>query len=187
MANPHPREQSIYETIEREKIKVPFFIWDLIYHYIGDEITAITHIVAFFHQNKEAIDIPSAKKIITHTQNIRALMDKILHPEKIPDRETLDSLQKIKKEDVHLHPLINELFTHYISNDIYGINMIVCFYLDPLDENPVPVEDAEKILGKIATMKQFMDQLSQRTNQAINLTLRQQQAERASPEEKGKP
>ncbi len=172
MANTHPREQQLYETIEKEQIKVPLFIWDLIYHYIGDDITAITHIVTSFCQYNESIDISSAKKILEHTQSIRSTMDKILHPQKIEDQEKIPSLEKIRKKDVQLHPVITELFTHYISNDVYGINMIVCFYLDPMDKNVIPVEDANKILDKLSTIKKFMDRLSLVTNPKIRLSVR---------------
>lgn len=167
MANAHPNEQELYDAIQKEQIKVPFLIWDLIYRYIGDDITAITHIASLFYESNEPMDIPSAKRILNRTQRIHSTMDKILHPEKITEEERMRDLEKLKNDDMKLHPVIKELFTHYISNDVHGINMIVCYHLDPIDESPVPVENIKKILDKTRTMKQFMDRLSQTTNQKI--------------------
>ncbi|MCK5581451.1 MAG: hypothetical protein KAJ18_09290 [Candidatus Omnitrophica bacterium] len=172
MANAHPDERQIYEQIEKDQIKVPLMIWDLIYHYIGDDITAITHIAASYFKYNEPIEIPSAKKIVEHTQKIRATMDKILHPEKIEDSEAIEDLEKLKSDDMKLHPIIKELFTHYLGNDVYGINMIACFHLDPLGPEPIPVENTQKILDKTRTMKQFLDRLSKATNQEVGANLK---------------
>ena len=68
-----------------------------------------------------------------------------------------------------LDPIIHELFFHYIGNDVYGIELIVGFHLDPVDENPIPVEDAQKILNKTSTMKQFMDRLREATQQEVTI------------------
>jgi hypothetical protein len=167
MANQHPRENQLFETIRTQRIKVPLYIWDLIYNFIGDDITAITHIASYHHPYGEPVPVADVKKMLGHTQSIRGTMDKILHPDKISANETIRPLEKIKARDTRLHPVITELFTHYISNDVYGINMIVSFYLDPLDENPISVDDTQKILDKIASMRHFLDRLSRATNQVI--------------------
>lgn len=160
MANVHPKEQDIYDQISREGIQIDFHTWDLIYQSIGDDITAITHIASFYLRNNQAIEIEAARRIIEHTQKIRVIMDQILHPEKVEGREGFFGVTK-------LHPVIIDLFTHYLGNDVYGINMIACFYLDPMDRQAIPVEDAARILAKTATMKKFMDKLSVATNQEI--------------------
>jgi len=177
MANAHPKEQELYEKIQQEGIKVPLNIWDLIYHYIGDDITAITHIASSYFRYNEDIEVEDAKKIIEHTQKIRTTMDKILHPQKIEDETESKDFERLKSDGTRLNPIIIELFTHYLGNDVYGINMIACFYIHPGDESPIPVSDVEKILTKTATMKQFLERLSKVTNQEIKLYIIQKDLE----------
>jgi hypothetical protein len=169
MANAHREEQQMYDQIKREGIKVPLHIWDLLYSHIGDDVTAIAQIVSSYCMYNEPISVDDAKKIIEHTTKIRTVLNKILHPEKIEFDEGFNGLESLKKNDSQLHPVVKELLTHYINNDIHGINMVTDFYLDPIDECPVPVESAQKILDKTYTIKQFMDRLSAATNQEIKL------------------
>jgi len=169
MANAHPDEKEFYDRIRRDEIKVPLHIWDMMYHYIGDNITAITQIAQSYCGYGEPIEISAARKILEHTARIRMIVGKILHPETIDEKEQIAELE-ILKDSEKLHPVIRELFTHYIGNDVHGINMIVEFHLDPLDEGPIPVENGQKILNKTQTMKQFLDRLSAATNQEIRLS-----------------
>jgi len=165
MANPHPDEQVLYGKIRDEEIKVPLVIWDLIYRYLGDEISAITQITVSYHRYNEVIPVSDAKKILEHIKKINVIIRKILHHDRIENEN--EKLDELKNYNTPLHPVINELFFHYIGNDVYGINMIVSYHLDPLDESPIPVEEAQKILNKTFTMKQFMDRLREATHQEV--------------------
>ncbi len=168
MAKPLSNEQQLYNRIRTEKITVPLLIWDLMYHYVGDDISAITQIVLTFWRVNESIPVEDAQKIKGHTVRINETVNKILHPEKI--KNEAEQLPELRNNNMKLNPVINELFFHYIGNDVYGINLIVGFHLDPMDTHPIPVEDAQKILDKTVTMKQFMDRLREATQQEVTIT-----------------
>jgi len=167
MANPLTNEKALYDKIRDEKISVPLLIWDLMYRYLGDEISAITQITLSYWRYNEPIPVSDAKKIKEHTKKINDMVRKILHHERIQDER--EKIEELKNNNTKLHPVINELFFHYIGNDVYGINLIVGFHLDPADTHPIPVEDAQKILNKTFTMKQFMDRLREATQQEITI------------------
>ena len=168
MANPLLNEKELYAKIKNEKITVPLPIWDLMYHYLGDEVSAITQITLSYWRYNEPVAVADAKRILDHTKKINAVVKKILHPEKDENKE--GAMAELKNNPAKFHPVIKELFTHYIGNDVYGINMIVGFYIDPKDENPIPVEDAKKILNKTFTLKEFMDRLREATQQEVTMT-----------------
>lgn len=165
MANPLINEKALYDKIRDEKITVPLLIWDLMYHYLGDEISAITQIALSYWRYNEPIPVTDAKKIKEHTKKINMMVKKILHHEKIEDEK--EKIEELKNDSTRLNPVIHELFFHYIGNDVYGIDLIVGYHVDPADENPIPVEDARKILNKTFTMKQFMDRLREATHQEV--------------------
>lgn len=167
MAKPLTNEQQLYNRIRDEKITVPLLIWDLMYHYVGDDISAITQIVLTFWRVNESIPVEDARKIKEHTVRINETVSKILHPEKITN--ATEQLPELRNNNMKLHQVINDLFFHYIGNDVYGINLIVGFHLDPMDTHPIPVEDAQKILDKTFTMKQFMDRLREATHQEVTM------------------
>ena len=172
MANPLVNEQQLYDRIKKEKITVPIFIWDLMYHYLGDDISAISQIALAYRRNNLPIPVADAKKIKEHTIRINETVNKILRPELLEsDREQITEL---KKNDKKLHPVVNELFCHYIGNDVYGINLIVGFHIDPTDEKPIPVEYAQKILDRTFTMNQFMDRLREATQQQVTIVQEKQ-------------
>lgn len=152
MANPLVNEKALYDKIRDEKITVPLLIWDLMYRYLGDEISAITQIALSYWKYHEPIPVSDARKIKEHTKKINDTVRKILY-----------------HENTKLHPVIHDLFFHYIGNDVYGIELIVGFHLDPADESPIPVEDARKILNKTSSMKQFMDRLREATHQEVTI------------------
>lgn len=167
MANPLTNEQELYNKIKDEHITVPLLIWDLMYHYLGDDISAITQITLSYLRHNEPIPAIDAKKILEHTKRINATVRKILQHDKIENVN--EKLEELKDSNTKLHPVINDLFFHYIGNDVYGISMIAGFHVDPVDEHPIPVEDAQKILNKTFTMKQFMDRLREATHQEVTI------------------
>ena len=173
MANPLTNERELYNKIKNEHITVPLLIWDLMYHYLGDDISAIAQITLSYLRYNEPIPASDAKKILEHTKRINATVRKILQHDKIENAneklEELEELEELKDSHTKLHPVINDLFFHYIGNDVYGISMIAGFHVDPVDEHPIPVEDAQKILNKTFTMKQFMDRLREATHQEVTI------------------
>lgn len=151
MAKPLPNEQALYQRIANERIRIPSSVWEKMYAHMGESITAINLILSYYIDRLEPVPVVDAYRILTYTRRIKEDMIKILHPEK-------DGV------GLPLHPLVRDLFTHYMGNDTHIINLCVSFYLDPLDERPVACEDAQKILPCTVSMHQFLDRLRAATS-----------------------
>ena len=161
MARPLPNEAELYQKIRDENISVHPVVWDTMYHYLGDYISTINLIVSFFIEQNEPVSLEDARRILDYTNLIKEAVNKILHPERILDDD--GRLKTIRQDDMALHPIIKEFFTHHIGNDTQMINFVTSFYLDPIDEQPVPVDDAKKILVQAVSMKEFLDKLREAT------------------------
>ena len=83
MANPLSNEQSLYERIKNENITVDPLIWDTMYHYLGDYVSAISFIALISVDTNEPVSIEDAKKILEYTEKIIETVRKILHDENI--------------------------------------------------------------------------------------------------------
>ena len=162
MANPLPHEKELYDKIKQDGITIDPFIWDTMYHYLGDYISSINAIATLYIVKNELIPIGDARKILGYTRKIKGVVDKIINPETIINEG--ERFEKIKNGHMTLHPIIVEFFMHYIGNDTHIINFCVSYYLDPLDEQPVPLEDANRILNHTISMRQFLDKLREATN-----------------------
>ena len=161
MARPLANEDALYQQIRDEKISVHPVVWDTMYHYLGDYVSAINLIVSFYIEKNEPVPLDDARRILDYTGQITTAVDKILHPEKIVEDD--GRLKEIQQEGMALHPMIKEFFMHYVGNDTQMINFAASFYLDPIDEQPIPVEDAKKILSYTVSMKDFLDRLREAT------------------------
>jgi hypothetical protein len=58
MANPFSNEAEIYEKIKKENIKIDPSIWELIDHYIGNDVYAMQLIVGSYIIGDDPDDIP---------------------------------------------------------------------------------------------------------------------------------
>lgn len=158
MANPLPEEEKLYIQIKEQNISIEPGIWDLIYHRLGDDVTAINLLCQYYFTNKEPIPILEAEKILAYTQNIKDIIKKI----------TLSSSQDFPfpefKEDIPLHPIIREMFTHYIGNDVQAINFIVCDTIDPLEPKPISLEIIQRILNRTQSLRDFLERLRKSTS-----------------------
>ena len=161
MAKPLTNEAELYQQIRDENISVHPFVWDTMYHYLGDYVSAINLIVSLAIEKNEPVPLDDARRILDYTNLIKEAVNKVLHPENILEND--ERLMKIKAEEMALHPIIKEFFTHYTGNDTQMINFVVSFYLDPIDEQPIPVDDAKKILAQTVSMKDFLDKLREAT------------------------
>ena len=159
MANPLPNEIEFYEQIEREGIIINPEIWDLLYNRIGDDVTAINLICQYALSNSESVPVSEGHKILQHTQHIRDIVNKLT----VPSKEKLDFPEFIN--DIPLHPIIREMFTHYIGNDVYMINLIVGDTIDPADPKSIPPDLIQKVLGHTRTIREFMYRLRDATSQ----------------------
>jgi hypothetical protein len=158
MANPLPNEKELFERIKTERITVEPGIWDLIYHHVGDDITAINLLCAYYLSRKEPIPVKEAEKILVYTRHIRDIVRKV----------TMSSSQEFPfpefKDNIPLHPIIRDMFTHYIGNDVHSINFIVCDTIDPVEPKPLSEEIVRKILSRTGSIKEFMERLRQVTS-----------------------
>lgn len=166
MAKTHVNEQELYDRIKNENIGIHPFVWDTLYFYLGDQISAINFIASYYVEKNEPIRIEDSRKILDYTRAMNGIVDKILHPENM--RGETQRLEKIKNGNMIMHPVIRELVSHYVSNDIQGINFIVSFHLDPLGEEPVPVEHAQKILDYTLSLRAFLDKLRKATQRDVS-------------------
>ena len=69
--------------------------------------------------------------------------------------------EKIKKENITIHPVIWELIDHHIGNGLYMINLILGSTV--LDGEPLSEEDARKILKHSKEIDGFLDKLAEAT------------------------
>ena len=153
MANPLPKEKELYAQIEKEKISINPEIWDLLYHRIGDDITAIDLICRYYLDSQQAIPIPEAAKILHHTHHIKDVVNKIT----VTSQDDLAFPEFI--DDMPLHPVLREMFTHYIGNDVHMITLIVGNDIDPIDPQPVSLEHIRKVITHTQSIKEFMEKL----------------------------
>lgn len=155
MSNPLPEEAKFYQQIKDEHITIDPEIWDLLYHRIGDDLSAINLLCQYYLKANEAIPVEEAKKITKYTHRIKDITNKLT-------ATTKKSNQPFPEiEDSPLHPILREMFTHYIGNDIYMINLIA---LDIAEEG-ASLEAGKKILEHTGTIKDFMERLRIATSQ----------------------
>ena len=152
MAKPLPNEQDLYQRIRDERITIPSVVWEEMYYYLGDYISVINLVLSYYIDRNDPIPVEAANKILEYTRRIKEVMMRILHPEE-------------NGEGPSLHPLVRDLFTHYMGNDVHIINLCMSFYLDPRDEKPVALKDAKKVLSCTMTMHQFLDRLREATSE----------------------
>ena len=157
MANPLPNETELYEQIKNEGIAIKPDIWDLIYHRLGDDISAINLLCQYYLFSKECIPVAEAEKILTYTRDIKDVVNKLTAVSK--ENSPFPQF----KNNIPLHPIIREMFTHYVGNDTYAINLMVQDSLDPLDPRPIPPEITQKIIGRTRTTAEFIEKLRQAT------------------------
>jgi len=162
MANPLPNENQLYEQIKNECISIAPEIWDLLYYRIGNDITAINLVCKYYLNSQQPIPISEAEKILHHTHHIKDIVNKIT----VSSKEVLSFPEFI--DDIPLHPVLREMFTHYIGNDVYTITLIVGDTIDPIDPKPISLELTQKVLKHIQSIREFMERLRIATSQEEN-------------------
>ncbi len=166
MANFLPRDEELFEKIAREHIQVDSALWTVIYHHIGDCIMAIKLLVYNYVHSNQPVPKDKAKDILGYTRRIIEVIQKITyHNRYIKDDEPDPLFQLIKKRDLKLDVITDDLFGNYVRNDIYVISLIAQSYSGASDpDEGIPVEDARKILDHIGSSQRFMEKLRQATS-----------------------
>jgi hypothetical protein len=128
---------------------------DFMYHYIGDDITAITLLCEYYLTSNEPIPFEQAQRILLYTRDIECIVNNI----------TMASCQRFPfpqfKSDIPLHPIIKDLITFHFGNDVYVINLIVHDAIDFLAPQPrqISIDAICKIINHANAIKAFMDKL----------------------------
>lgn len=73
--------------------------------------------------------------------------------------------KKIEDEKIEIHPLVWELISHHIGNDLHMINLILGQAVLPAKDDPKPisVENARKIYEKVISVQGFIKKLRNAT------------------------
>jgi len=68
--------------------------------------------------------------------------------------------ERIEKEKLTIPQPIWELIDHHIGNDVYMISLISGSHVIGEEEEPIPVEDGQKIIKHCKEIKTFLEKLS---------------------------
>ena len=72
--------------------------------------------------------------------------------------------ERIEKEKIDIHPIVWELLTHHIGNDLSMITMgLQTSLLDPDYPKPLTKEKAQKMLDSALNIKKLVDRLKKAT------------------------
>lgn len=157
MANLLTNEKELFEQIQNEHITIAPGIWDLLYNKIGDDVSAINLLCQYYFSNQQEIPPEEAEKIITYVMDVKKIIEEITTTSK----ENFPFPQF--KENIPLHPVIRELFTHYVNNDLYIITVIVGSFIDPEDTKSIPQDTIQKIIEHTRAIRDFLEKLRQAT------------------------
>lgn len=68
--------------------------------------------------------------------------------------------ERINKEKIEIHPIIWDLLSHHIGNDLYAITIgLQTTVLDPLHPKPLTEEIAKKMLDRAFNIKDLMHKI----------------------------
>jgi hypothetical protein len=80
-----------------------------------------------------------------------------------PLRSEVQIYERIKKENIKVHPLVWELIDHHIGNDIHIIQFIVGSHVIADKPESVPPEHGKKVLHQCDEVKKFLIRLREAT------------------------
>jgi len=155
MANILPNEIELFKRIKDEKITIDPGIVDFLYNYIKDDINEIDIFCRYYVSRQEPMPPYEAQRILMYTRDIEFIISNIT-------KEKLDSsIFPDFKTDMPLDPLIRDLLTYHLGNDIYCVNLIVQEAIEPSNKKPshIPMHSLQKILEHTLAIKEFMDKL----------------------------
>lgn len=159
MANKLPNETELFSQLNNEKVVISSELWSIIYKSIEDSILVIKLIITFYREQNKHVTVDESKKILKHIQEVSSLFRKLLKPQIIKTEDK--GLIKIKSETENLHPIIREMFSHYIGNDIQALNFIIGDYID--DGKDLDEAMSTKIMGHVTGMEEFLLKLKANT------------------------
>jgi hypothetical protein len=161
MANPLPNEQLLYERIKEEGISIDHFFWLHLYVRISEDLTVINLICQYHLMVHNPIPPTVARKILTYTRDIKDVINQFMM---ISNKK--DFLFPAIREKISLHPVIKEILTHYLGNDVYMINLIVGDCVSTIEPRPLSLQHVKEILCYIQSIKNFMKRLREAVSPA---------------------
>ncbi len=75
--------------------------------------------------------------------------------------------ERIKKENIKIHPLVWELIDHNIGNDIHIIQFITGSHVVGDDPESIPPDHGKKILHQCDEMRKFLKKLKEATKEGV--------------------
>lgn len=71
--------------------------------------------------------------------------------------------ERIKQENIKVHPIVWELIDHYISNDLYAVHLIAGSHIS--DGEAIPPEDGKKLIARCNEITKFLRKLKEATRE----------------------
>lgn len=159
MANKLPNEKELLRKLRDDQVVLSNELWRQIYKNIEDSILIIKLIISFYREQNIDVPIDESKKILKHIQAIASLFRKLLNPKIIKTQD--NELIKIQSESENFHPIVREMFSHYIGNDIQALNFLMGDTID--DSKGLDKPMTEKIIKYLESMETFLIQLKNNT------------------------
>lgn len=75
--------------------------------------------------------------------------------------------ERVKKENIKVHPLVWELIDHNIGNDIQIIQFIVGNYVVGDNPESIPPDHGKKILDHCDEVRKFLRKLKEATKEGV--------------------
>ena len=80
-----------------------------------------------------------------------------------PLSEEKELYAKIEKEKLSIPRPIWELIEHHLGNDVYAITLIASSHITGDDREPIPPDEAKKIVEHCLEIKKFLDKIRSAT------------------------
>lgn len=71
--------------------------------------------------------------------------------------------KQIKQKKMTIDPVVWEVITHYIGNDVHAIQFIAGNYVVGDEPEDIPAEDGQKILDRCDEIRKFLIKLREAT------------------------
>lgn len=153
MANPLPEEKGLYEKIQSEGLSIDKEPWDFIYHRVSDNITAVVLICQRWLAQREALPFEEAKRILVWIKDIKNAISAVTSPSK--ESFPFPQFQGMTP----ISPTIQELIKHQFGNDIYAMELILQYAINPIEPKPIIAEYLQKVLNHALSIQEFIERL----------------------------
>ena len=141
-------EEQVFRMLKEDQIKIPLAVWGAVFYHMGGYVSYINRIAEHFVARNEPIPVDLGRQVLTQTLRVREVMQDIFYPK-----------EAMYQTHNPVHYLVRELLMHHVANKAHVINMCVSYYINPVEEQPVPVEDARKVLVCTQSIRSLLDRL----------------------------